>query len=252
MIISHKYKFIFIKTAKTAGTSIEVLLSSICPEADIFTPHSVPELNHIPRNYLGVYNPIPEIIISWKIRRNFGIKYLPRVVAIHLVDLLLHQKFYHHIPAWKIKNRIPQEIWNSYYKFCVERNPFEKVISGWNWYNHKYKKNVTLDEYLYFLVKNNDFRDHGVGVFPINFYNYTDPITDKILVDKILNYSNLNADLLETFEYLGLKIDLSKMPRSKSLNFPSIHGSLDDFSPNQIILINSLFAHELENNQYEK
>lgn len=35
MIISHKHKFIFVKTKKTAGTSIETLLASICGEEDI-------------------------------------------------------------------------------------------------------------------------------------------------------------------------------------------------------------------------
>ncbi len=38
MIISHKYKFIFLKTKKTAGTSIEISLSRYCGDKDIITP----------------------------------------------------------------------------------------------------------------------------------------------------------------------------------------------------------------------
>jgi hypothetical protein len=38
MIINHRYKFIFLKTRKTAGTSIESALSQFCDSNDIITP----------------------------------------------------------------------------------------------------------------------------------------------------------------------------------------------------------------------
>lgn len=38
MIISHKYKFIFVRTRKTAGTSIEIGLSRFCEKEDVITP----------------------------------------------------------------------------------------------------------------------------------------------------------------------------------------------------------------------
>ena len=36
-IISHSKKFIFVKTNKTAGTSVEIALSKYCDENDIIT-----------------------------------------------------------------------------------------------------------------------------------------------------------------------------------------------------------------------
>ena len=44
MIISHEYKFIFIKTVKTAGTSIYHYLAPLCGPDDILSPieHRLP------------------------------------------------------------------------------------------------------------------------------------------------------------------------------------------------------------------
>src|SRR5262245_66480011 len=38
MIVSHAHKFIFLKTKKTAGTSIELALSELCGPDDVITP----------------------------------------------------------------------------------------------------------------------------------------------------------------------------------------------------------------------
>jgi hypothetical protein len=38
MILSHEHKFIFLRTKKTAGTSIELALFELCGPNDVITP----------------------------------------------------------------------------------------------------------------------------------------------------------------------------------------------------------------------
>lgn len=38
MIVSHDLRMIFLKTKKTAGTSLELSLSSLCGPLDVITP----------------------------------------------------------------------------------------------------------------------------------------------------------------------------------------------------------------------
>ncbi|MDX1711046.1 MAG: hypothetical protein R3316_07890 [Rhodovibrionaceae bacterium] len=38
MIVSHKHRFISVKTEKTAGTSIEAMLSPLCGPDDVVAP----------------------------------------------------------------------------------------------------------------------------------------------------------------------------------------------------------------------
>ncbi|HRY82215.1 MAG TPA: hypothetical protein P5232_00705 [Candidatus Moranbacteria bacterium] len=203
MIISHKYKFIFVKTAKTAGTSIEIFLDRYCDSGDVFTPFSRQELNHQPRNYEGYFNPIPEIYKNLNIFDSTNNQNIWR--TFH--ELYNKNKFHCHIPAWLIRARTPKNIWNNYYKFCVERNPWEKIISGWHWYNKKYKSPIGLDEYIDFCEKRVKQKIRGVGVCPYNFLNYTDPITENILVDKIIRYENLEEEFFSTLKMLDMKTD---------------------------------------------
>ena len=108
MIISHKYKFIFLKTRKTAGTWIEISLYRFCGDNDIITPISLED--EAIRKILGKK---PQNYLDFDAQRNE------------------YKKYFNHITAKKIKSLIEPYIWDSYYKFCFERNPFDRVISGY-------------------------------------------------------------------------------------------------------------------------
>ena len=166
MIISHKYKFIFIKTLKTAGTSIEMYLSPLCSNDDVVTPIGSDPEGHNPRNH--------------------------------------DELFFSHIQAKDARLLLSRQIWDNYYKFCVERNPWDKTLSHFFWKKHKKDKDLSLDDY---------FRQ---GLYCENWPKYCDWGTRESIVDRIIHYDNLNDELGEVFQRLGVPYEGSLTIRAKS------------------------------------
>lgn len=64
MIISHKHRFISVKTRKTAGTSLQQALNRICGSEDIVSPTGIDDPTYKPRNYTGLVKPLPYLFAN--------------------------------------------------------------------------------------------------------------------------------------------------------------------------------------------
>jgi hypothetical protein len=109
------------------------------------------------------------------------------------------------MPAHEVRGMIGEETWSNYYKFCFERNPFDRVISLYFWC-HKSEPRPTLAEFLegseiHLLTR------RGIDV-------YTDS-TGNVCVNRVGLYESLSADLEEIRTAVGLPESL-QLPMAKA------------------------------------
>ncbi|MDX2265971.1 MAG: sulfotransferase family 2 domain-containing protein [Hyphomicrobiales bacterium] len=191
MIVSHEHKFIFIKTGKTAGTSVECGLSAFCGPDDIITPVSKADealrLGRGPQNWDENVNP------WWK-------------TAGRKVGLFKGRRhkghYYNHMPAAEIKARLGDDIWRRYYKFTVERNPWDRQISIYYW---RQRDDAARPPFAEFMRNEKLARGN-------NFYMYS--LGGAVAVDRICRYENLAAEVQAALAEAGLKVEVT-LPRAK-------------------------------------
>jgi hypothetical protein len=219
MILSHKYRFIFLKTRKTAGTSIEIALSRYCGRRDVLTPiHDEDEavrraLGRGPQNYgppLREYSLRDWLRLLLKGRRKSG------------------ARFYNHISAREVRAHVGENVWRSYFKFCFERDPWDKVLSQY------YFDNQGRPDFDDFVRHADLWSDYD---------NYT--CDGRLAVDWIGRYETLRQDLDRVCRRLGIPFD-GWLPRAKGQYRQDRRPPAAVYTPEQARLVGARFAREIE------
>lgn len=181
MIVSHKHRFIFLKTKKTAGTSIELALSAVCGRDDIITPLAQPEDEPLRRGLAPQNWRRPGLVpAAWR-----GMAELFNL-SRKAVD------FHEHIKAEKARRFLGERVWNSYFKFAVERNPWDRQVSYWQFKMRKLgAKPMTLAEFL---------ETHHANLNSANIYS----LDGRLAVDHLVRYEHLAGDLDHVLSHLGI------------------------------------------------
>jgi hypothetical protein len=177
MIASHKHRFIFLKTAKTAGSSIEKALRPECGPDDIVTGRRKTNARNEKRGLgrLGIH--VPGTIE----------RYVPQISG-----------FYPHMPGRQVRAMLGRETWNTYFKFAVERNPWERQVSLFFFRHRSRDPKLEFERYVssqwYSLLHSN--RSDNWEIYTIG---------GKIAVDRVLRFENIEADFAEVARIVGLE-----------------------------------------------
>ena len=228
MIVSHRHKLIFIKTLKTAGTSIEMAMARHCGPDDILTPIFPAVDGHEDRNWQGYFAPWKGVHSQADLTKN-------------LREFLQRKRTYNHIPARFARARLPSGVWDKYLKVAVERNPWDKTLSHFymfrnaSWHRH-YDPKLTLDGYL------------AKGVYCYNSPFYCD-VEGQIIVDRVLHYDRLADELPALFEDVG--IPFSGLPHAKSGLRKDRRSYNEVFDTTQMRTIEKAFEREISLHGWE-
>jgi hypothetical protein len=142
------------------------------------------------------------------------------------------------MPASLVQKRIAGRLWKSYFKFCVERNPWDKVLSHYHMHAAREGGSLSLDEYL------------ARGRFPFNYFRYTNRSGAKVIVDRVLRYEKLLGELGEVFALLGVPFDGTLGVEAKSEYRTDRTPYHLIFNDEQRRIVENAFAKEIELHGY--
>tara|TARA_Y100000816_G_scaffold189892_1_gene138329 strand:+ start:221 stop:976 length:756 start_codon:yes stop_codon:yes gene_type:complete len=226
MIISFKNKFIFLHCRKTAGTSIQNLLSNFLGKKDIILGGFEKEKDSITAKLNQKM-----IIDSFLHPHIDGIKKMIKNLSFKDFVDISNKKFYEkilgntpqHATAKNIQSKFPQ-IWNNFFKFCVVRNSYNQIYSHYIWIFRNLKNPPTFSFYLDALISKEEQIQKINILHPNNWEIYT--INNKPVMDFIINFEQLDRDLRFVLEKLNIKTNIhlpfTKVNTNKKVSYSDL------------------------------
>ncbi|MEO8342994.1 MAG: sulfotransferase family 2 domain-containing protein [Gallionella sp.] len=208
MLVSHRKKFIYTKTIKTAGTSVESYFEPYCMKEGEWS------FTHARLEYIS----------------DSGI------IGCRTGQLLVIQAstWWNHMPAVTIKALVGESIWDSYFKFCVIRNPFDKVVSAYHFFSPKASAPTLKQDFEAWLMSN---------PLPIDRSKYM--IDGEFCMDGVIRYETLLQDIERICERLDIPYQPQNLKNLKVGHRPS--KSLEEYySAKSTEIVTNAYRYELD------
>ena len=219
VLVSFEKKFIFTKTIKTAGTSVEIF----------FEPYCLP-----PEGYVQTHAHDETIT-------DYGI------VGFRGSGRPADTLWYNHMPAAQIREYLGPEVWNECFKFCTIRNPFDKLVSMYSFQMSRRKQSATGPEF-------SDLRrEFLIWVKQRGFVQDRDKymIDGAVCVDYFIRFENLFDDLAAVCRKLEIERDVSELERFKSRSRRDDRHFSEFYDAEARQIVADAYAFELDRFEYE-
>ena len=188
MIASHAHRVVFIKTRKTAGTSLEIALSRHCGPDDIVTRIS-PE-DEVLRTAAGGVGPQHDDT---------------------------DPSSYAHMGARRVIEVIGRQAWDDYFTFAVERNPFDVVASSYRYSARKPTFTKTFAEFVR--------TPRRMERLALNERLYR--VAGQVVVDRVYRYEELPDAVADISARLGVDLDLPHAKQGSGPHYRELYGPGD-------------------------
>ena len=231
MLVSHGHRFIFLSNRKTASTSIEIALSSLCRRGDIITPFAADEQLRRERGYVKPQNYIP-----WNNKLHYlRFAGLLPVLKHRLGPIRKKIGFHSHMTAAEVLKYLPLKTWDQYYKFCFVRNPWDRVLSDYHWVSRDASTKPSLDEFIA-SARLAMLAEQSLSLYTID---------GAVAVNRVCKYEDLGGELAFLFAKFGGGTP-PPLPRAKSSQRVDRRHYREVLSSDQAERIAKIFAREIE------
>jgi hypothetical protein len=223
MLVSHRYNFIYTKTGKTAGTSVESYFERYCMREGEWS------FSHFRDEYESEAGII-------------GCRGFKRTA---------NSKWWNHMPAALIREKIGEATWTNYFKFCVIRNPYDKVLSAFYYFkNPEMRSEHNRVAELGNLDEDIDAFENWLSTDgpPVDRDKYL--IDGQFCLDQVIRYETLAADLEKICARLKIPWEPALLPTLKSGFRPREANSKSLYTKKSKEIVKEAYSYELEHFRY--
>lgn len=186
MIVLHEPGIIFLKSRKTAGSSLEIALSAFAQSGDVITPIDANDGDDEVREKLGYSGPMNYEKSTAEVFVRPTLRDLRRKLKGQKI-----LKYHNHCSASRARFHLGKKRWAQMTKVSIVRNPWDYVVSSYYWAN---RDRSQLPDFQSWCLENKRLMNR-------NHRQYF--IGSRCVIDRFIRYENFREDLLSLEEEFG-------------------------------------------------